>query len=52
MVLFHGQQMPEILTYIEAKEGDVGSDDESVSDSEESDKAMDSQRGDSTDEES
>ena len=44
--------MPQILTYIDANEGDVGSDDESVSESEESDKAMDSQSGDSTDEES
>ena len=43
--------MPEIFTCIDANEGDVGSDDESARQSEESDKDMDSQRGDSTDEE-
>ena len=39
--------MPGILTYINANEEDVGSDDESVRESEESHKDMDSQRGDS-----
>ena len=40
VVWFHGQQMPKRLPYIDANEEDVGSDDESASESEESDEAM------------